>query len=1091
MQYHRQPLWYKDAIIYEVNIKGFYDSDGDGIGDFRGLTQKLDYLEDLGITAIWILPFYPSPLKDDGYDISDYYNISPAYGTLADFKEFLEEAHRRNLKVITELVINHTSDKHPWFQRARQAAPGSVERDYYVWSDTPDKYNEVRIIFQDFESSNWSWDPVAKAYYWHRFYSHQPDLNYDNPAVQEEIFRILDYWAEMGIDGFRLDAIPYLFERENTNCENLPETHTFLKKLRKHVDQHHDNILFLAEANMWPEDSASYFGDGDECHMNYHFPLMPRMYMAVKMEDRHPITDIFEQTPDIPEACQWATFLRNHDELTLEMVTDEERDFMYQVYAKDRTARINLGIRRRLAPLMDNDIDKIKLLNALLLSLPGTPVLYYGDEIGMGDNFYLGDRDGVRTPMQWDGSENAGFSDGNPHQLYLPVIRDPEYTYRSVNVKRQQQNQNSLFWWMKRILAKRKQHQVFGRGTARFLRPDNGKILAFIREHEEEMMLIVVSLSRYSEAVQLDLSEFAGYRLKEVFGRHYFPDIGREPYVLILSPHGYLWLQMEKHTTEVIPRRELETPVFDIPDYESFLAPKNRKVLEKELLPNFLQTVSWGGERTKYLENLELLYHRFLSFGEHHYAWIFFEVHYKEGLPEIIQLPIAFLPLSDDSNGEHKREDVLGTVRLAGDIYLLVDALTDEYFRRHLLDGLAEIVQNDRFKVSIRENFQLNGTQEAIYERSLPEYFMLHYRDFVAKFYRRTGILPPPDLEIKRILSEREYASAPRIMANLAFQPDRQADMTLYFIEDRLETQGGGWEYMIDQIRRLTENLSGLSGSGKLEEYERPDVSPYDEMRYQRMPELLQELLGTSFVVRVARLGRNVAAFHQTMADIADPAFGVEAFSLHYQRSLYSGLKSQVRATMDSLRRHRKDLPEMDRQPCDRLRDCENRILERLKRIFQQKINANKIRIHGDLTLINMAIVDDDFAILNFDGDPEQPFSQRRLLRSPAKDLASVIRSFDYAFRYVFKEDYGYARNNNEALIETWLKIAYRHLAAEFLTAYRNSVEGSGLLPNSEQDLRILIDTFMIEKALQELRYELYNRPEMACLPMHWLLSKV
>ena len=429
--YKREHLWYKDAIIYELNIKGFYDSDSDGIGDFAGLEQKLDYLEELGVTAIWILPFYPSPLRDDGYDIQDYYNVSNAYGNIDDFKRFLDAAHQRGLQVITELVINHTSDQHPWFQRARRAPVGSKERDYYVWSDTDEKWPDVRIIFTDTETSNWTWDPVAKQYYWHRFFHHQPDLNYDSPDVQQEIFDVLAYWMDMGIDGFRLDAIPYLFEREGTNGENLPETHEFLKKLRTYVDENYDNVLFLAEANMWPEESASYFGDGDECHMNYHFPLMPRLYMSVKMEDRHPITDIFDQTPEIPENCQWATFLRNHDELTLEMVTDEERDFMYNVYASDRTARINLGIRRRLAPLMDNDRGKIELLNVLLMSLPGTPVLYYGDEIGMGDNYYLGDRDGVRTPMQWNNNENAGFSEANPafivstrhsrHGILLPL----------------------------------------------------------------------------------------------------------------------------------------------------------------------------------------------------------------------------------------------------------------------------------------------------------------------------------------------------------------------------------------------------------------------------------------------------------------------------------------------------------------------------------------------------------------------------------------------------------------------------------------------------------------------------------------------
>ena len=468
--------WYKDAIIYELHIKAFYDSNSDGIGDFQGLLSKLDYLENLGITAIWLLPFYPSPLRDDGYDISDYYSINPAYGNIRSFKRFLKEAHKRNLKVITELVINHTSDQHPWFQRARKSKRGSAYHNYYVWSDDPDKYKDARIIFKDFEKSNWTWDNSANQYYWHRFYSHQPDLNFDNPRVQKEIFRILDYWLDMGVDGFRLDAVPYLFERDHTNCENLPETHDFLKKLRKHVDSKFTGKLLLAEANMWPEDSAAYFGDGDECHMNYHFPIMPRMFMALKMEDRYPLTDIFEQTPEIPETCQWAMFLRNHDELTLEMVTDEERDYMYKVYTKDPKAKINLGIRHRLAPLLDNNRRKIELMNYLLFSLPGTPVIYYGDEIGMGDNYYLGDRDGVRTPMQWTADRNAGFSEANPQKLFLPVILDPEYQYEAVNVETQQNNSSSLLWWNKRVMGMRKQYKAFSRGDIKFLSPANSKV---------------------------------------------------------------------------------------------------------------------------------------------------------------------------------------------------------------------------------------------------------------------------------------------------------------------------------------------------------------------------------------------------------------------------------------------------------------------------------------------------------------------------------------------------------------------------------------------------------------------------------------
>ncbi len=480
-QHSADDLWYKDGIIYQTHVRAFFDSNGDGIGDFQGLTRKLDYLQDLGINILWLLPFYPSPLRDDGYDIADYTAVNPAYGTLSDFKAFLKEAHRRGIRVVTELVINHTSDQHPWFQKSRRAKPGSPWRDFYVWSDTPDKYSDARIIFKDFETSNWAWDPVAKSYYWHRFFSHQPDLNFENPAVHEALIKALDFWMDMGVDAFRLDAIPYLFEREGTTCENLPETHEYLKRIRRHMDEHHPGRMLLAEANQWPEDSLPYFGDGDECHMAFHFPVMPRMYMSLAMEDRFPIIDIMQQTPPIPENCQWAMFLRNHDELTLEMVTDEDRDYMWRTYAKDAKARINLGIRRRLAPLLDNHRGRIHLMNGLLFSFPGTPIIYYGDEIGMGDNIYLGDRNGVRTPMQWSADRNAGFSRANPQQLFLPVIIDPEYHYEQVNVEAQQSNQYSLLWWMKRLIAMRKRYRALGRGSMEFLHGENRKVLAYVR----------------------------------------------------------------------------------------------------------------------------------------------------------------------------------------------------------------------------------------------------------------------------------------------------------------------------------------------------------------------------------------------------------------------------------------------------------------------------------------------------------------------------------------------------------------------------------------------------------------------------------
>ena len=539
-----EPLWYKDAVFYEIRTRSFYDSNGDGIGDLAGLTEKLDYLHDLGVTVLWLLPLCPSPGKDDGYDISDYMDVHPDVGTVDDFRRLVEQAHARGIRVVTELVMNHTSDQHPWFQRARRALPGTPDRDFYVWSDTPERYRDARIIFKDFEPSNWSWDPVASAYFWHRFYAHQPDLNFENPAVQEALLAAVDFWLEKGVDGLRLDAVPYLYEEEGTSCENVPKTHAFLRKLRAHIDAKFPNRMLLAEANQWPEDAAAYFGHGDECHMNFHFPLMPRMFMALHMEDRLPLVDIFAQTPDVHPTCQWALFLRNHDELTLEMVTDEERDYMYSEYAKDPRMKANIGIRRRLAPLLDGDRNQLELFTALLLSLPGSPVMYYGDEIGMGDNIWLGDRDGVRTPMQWTGDRNAGFSRADWAQLYLPPLMDPVYGFQAVNVEAQLRISTSMLRWLHRMVALRKEHPVFGLGDYEPLENDNDRIFAHVRRYADEIVICVHNLARSAQAVQLDLSRWEGLVPEEMLGRSRFPAIGQLPYLLTLGPRGWFWFRI-------------------------------------------------------------------------------------------------------------------------------------------------------------------------------------------------------------------------------------------------------------------------------------------------------------------------------------------------------------------------------------------------------------------------------------------------------------------------------------------------------------------------------------------------------------------
>src|ERR1700674_1417546 len=618
-------LWYKDAVIYQLNVKSFFDSNDDGIGDFPGLTSKLEYIRDLGVNTIWLMPFYPSPLKDDGYDIADYTDIHPQFGTLADFRTMLVEAHRLGLKVVTELIINHTSDQHPWFQAARRAPAGSPERDFYVWSDTDQKYLGTRIIFLDTETSNWTWDPVAKAYYWHRFFSHQPDLNFDNPRVMNAVLQVMRFWLDMGVDGFRLDAIPYLVEREATTNETLPEPHALIKQWRAAIDADYQNRFLLAEANQWPEDVREYFGDGDECHMAYHFPLMPRIYMSLAQEDRYPITEIMQQTPDIPEGCQWAIFLRNHDELTLEMVTSKERDYMYSTYAADVRARINLGIRRRLSPLMENDHDRLKLMNSLLLSMPGSPIMYYGDEIGMGDNVFIGDRNGVRTPMQWSPDRNAGFSRADPQRLYLPPIMDAIYGYQAINVEAQLRDPSSLLSWMKRMLAVRKASHAFGRGRLSFPRPGNRKILSYLRESNDESILCVANLADTAQPVELDLKRFKGRVPVEMLGRTAFPPIGELPYLLTIAAYGFYWFRLATDAAVPSWHEQVvsvdERPVLVLFDgwlsmfrervvpWRIGMAEKTRAQFETDTLPRFIETQRWYAAKGTPIERARIADH--------------------------------------------------------------------------------------------------------------------------------------------------------------------------------------------------------------------------------------------------------------------------------------------------------------------------------------------------------------------------------------------------------------------------------------------------------------------------------------------------
>lgn len=1084
--------WYKDAIIYELHIKAFRDSNGDGIGDFEGLLQKLDYLEDLGVTAIWLLPFYPSPLRDDGYDIADYYSINPAYGDLETFQKLIEEAHSRGLKIITELVINHTSDQHPWFQRARKSLPGSDYHNYYVWSDDPKKYKDARIIFTDTEPSNWTWDPEAKAYYWHRFFSHQPDLNFENPQVQEEVLKMIDFWCNLGVDGFRLDAVPYLFEEENTNCENLPATHGFLKELRAHVDRNFDNKLLLAEANMWPEDSAAYFGEGDECHMNYHFPIMPRMFMAIKMEDRYPIIDIIDQTPEIPENCQWAIFLRNHDELTLEMVTDEERDYMYKVYTKDPQAKINVGIRHRLAPLLENNRNKIELMNVLLFSLPGTPVIYYGDEIGMGDNFYLGDRDGVRTPMQWTSDKNAGFSSANPHKLYLPVIIDPEYRYESVNVDAQQINSSSLLWWMKRIISMRKKYKAFGRGNIRFLSPSNAKIIAYTRSFEDEDILVLGNLSRFPQAAELDLADYQNYIPVEVFSQNKFPRIGEQPYLFTMGPHGYYWFVLEKEKER--SEKERFTPSMKVREWQELFANRARTVLENRILPNYLNSCRWFGGKSRMIQNISIIHKIDIPVKDLPATLVMVEVNYNDGLPEVYQLPLAYLPRE---KGEVPREipEVarIANLQLGQEEGLLFDAVYEEAFRNTLFSHIREghSIKTGRSKLKFYHTKGGNLDTEELHSKILnaeqSNTSLIFGDKFFLKLYRKLDNTINPDLEITRYLSEKtDYKNAPVFLGAIEYAPDPRNVIVLGMMEDLVPNQGDAWEYTLDALKQYFENVLTRPKEVVLE-LSKTDLSV--PITYQGIPDSMKELMGVIFPERIGLLGQRTAEMHLALAahpEVTD--FEHEPFSLHYQRSLFSSLQSLTRNAFQNLQSNLKDLPQEMQGEALEILELKGEVLKCFRRVFDHMIPVMKIRNHGDYHLGQVLWTGKDFVIIDFEGEPARAFSERRLKRSSLRDVAGMVRSFHYAAYSTLMEP-EFEKNRREGDLEQWAESWYYHVTRLFLQGYLETVGKNNFIPAEQEDFKILLDTFLLEKAIYELNYELNNRPLWVLIPLRGIKS--
>jgi maltose alpha-D-glucosyltransferase / alpha-amylase len=1101
------PLWYKDAIVYELHVRAFYDSDGDGIGDFRGLTQKLDYLQDLGITAIWLLPFFPSPLKDDGYDIADYTQIHSNYGTLPDFREFIRQAHRRGLQVITELVLNHTSDQHPWFQRARRARSGSPWRDFYVWSDTPEKYKGTRIIFQDYENSNWTWDPVAKAYYWHRFYSHQPDLNFDSPLVRMAVLHFVDFWLALGVDGLRLDAVPYLFQREGTNCENLPETHAFLKDLRRHVDGKFANRLLLAEANQWPEDAAAYFGSGDECQMAFHFPIMPRLFIAIHQEDRSPIEDILEQTPAIPESCQWALFLRNHDELTLEMVTDEERDYLYRVYAEDPQMRINLGIRRRLAPLLGNHRRKIELMISLLFSLPGTPVLYYGDEIGMGNNVYLGDRNGVRTPMQWNADRNAGFSRANSQRLFLPVIIDPEYHYEAVNVEAQLQNPSSLLLWTKRFVALRKKYQAFGQGSIEFLHPDNRKIIAFIRRYKDEKILVVANLSRYVQYVAIDLSPWKGLVPVEVFGRTEFPPIPETPYFFTLGPHTFFWFTMELPEGKPVKPDSLDRlaggPLLpQVARGEDLFSGEPKKTLESAL-KSFLPQRRWFRGKAREIRKVTLCEFFPIPGADSQLFLSTIQVDYLEGDPEIYLLPLG---VSSDLNvlALLKENPMSFIARIDSEEKdpqpLLFEATISSDLSRYLLEMVAH-------------NRHLHGTKGELFGARTRAFRTIWKNDhppltpstlkveqsntsilfedrFILKLFRRFEEGVNPDLEIGRFLTAKGFPYCPPVAGSLEYRQGRKPPVTIGILHGFIRNKGDAWQYTQDILTQYFERaLARFPGAKDLPRPTGHCLDWVDKELPAQVPELIGPYLDSARI-----LGERTAELHKALAvDFEDPAFAPEAFTTLYQRSLYQSLRNLTRQIFNTLRTKMKKLPKPLEEEINGLLDLEPELDNCYKFLLGKQIKAFRIRVHGDFHLGQVLYTGNDFIIMDFEGEPARPLGERRLKRSPLRDVAGMLRSFHYASHTALleMEKVGVIKREEveglgplAAFWQDWISVVY-------LKAYRELLRTFPLLIQPRDEFKTLLNIFILEKAVYELGYEINNRPGWIGIPLQGIRSLI
>ena len=1049
--------WYKDAVIYQLHLKSFHDANNDGVGDFPGLIQKLDYIAELGVTAIWLLPFYPSPRRDDGYDIADYTSVHPDYGSLEDVSAFIEAAHARNIRVIAELVINHTSDQHPWFQRARHAPPGSPERDFYVWSDTDTKYSGTRIIFLDTETSNWTFDPVAGAYFWHRFYSHQPDLNFDNPAVLAEVLAVMRFWLALGIDGLRLDAVPYLIEREGTNNENLVETHAILKQIRAELDRVAPGKMLLAEANQWPEDAQQYFGDGDECHMSFHFPLMPRMYMAIAREDRFPITDIMRQTPEIPANCQWAIFLRNHDELTLEMVTSSERDYLWNTYAADKRARINLGIRRRLAPLLERDRRRIELMNGLLLSMPGTPVIYYGDEIGMGDNIFLGDRDGVRTPMQWSMDRNGGFSRADPARLVLPPIMDANYGFQAVNVEAQAADPHSLLNWMRRMLAVRRRHQCFGRGVQRFLYPTNRKVLAYVREYEGEAVLCVANLSRVAQAVELDLGTYAGRVPVDLVGGAVFPPVGQLHYLFTLAPYGFFWFLLS--STADLPAWRVAPPE-PLPDYATIVlsnasaaeaVERGRTILSQTALPAYLPLRRWYGSKTEPLTGVTVAYAAALpGTGQAVMAEV------EAALPgrtERYVLPLAIV-WDDEQPGALPLQLALARVRRVARVGVLTDGFASDPFVHATMaafEAKAQIaIPGGTLHYRRTPQWVTGGDTIRRLSAEQTNSSMILGDAVVLKLVRKVLAGVHPEAEMTSFLTAHGFANTAPLLGELLRISDDGTRHTLALVQGFVRNQGDGWGWTLEYLARAADELSITD--------DLPDATG----------------LFMAYDVFARAVGTRLAELHRTLAaPTTEAQFTPEPATPAIRSAWAAGAREQLEQALALL-------TDAAGPQAHWLLAHRDAVLALPEQLAAQGDGALNTRVHGDFHLGQVLVAESDAYIIDFEGEPARTMEQRRARSCPMRDVAGLLRSFEYAAAAAAKPD---GADPASARRETVLADFRTRAAAEFLAAYRAVLhDGPAWVPQPAE--QPLLDLFLLEKAAYEIRYEAANRPTWLPIPL-------